>query len=187
MDEDIITTQNNIKAQKEKAGLKWPGDSFVQTDAELNREPLLTWAPTIPKTHPMNYFVPNFGLDHDMIETKKSADLEEKLQKHDWVVPDPKSLPKPPPRDYFVPNFGLDNEIVTSISDLNEAEKTNGKWNLSQYQSFGQVPEGAAPLNISNVQLEEPKKERKMVKDQSKIDAKLKKIQNEETNNKDKK
>jgi len=72
---------------------------------------------------------------------------------------------------------------------LNEAEKTNGKWNLSQYQSFGQVPEGAAQLDLKdklNVQLEEsePKKERKMVKDQTKIDAKLKKIQNEESDNK---
>lgn len=32
----------------------------------LTREPLLTWAPTPPKSHPINYFVPNFGTDHDI-------------------------------------------------------------------------------------------------------------------------
>jgi len=88
-----------------------------------------------------------------------------------------------------VPNFGLDKDIVTSISNLNEAEKTNGKWNLSQYKSFGQAPENAMPINLADqsmVQIaeQEPKKERKMVKDQSKIDSKLKKIQDEETQHK---
>jgi len=133
----------------------------------------------------MNYFIPDFGLDHDMIETKKSYEQQQALKKHDWVIPDPKSLPPPPPRDYFVPNFGLDHDIVTSISDLNEAEKTNGKWNLSQYKSFGQAPESAMPFKMpeseSTLQLSEKTQVRKMVKDQAKIDAKLKKIQAEET------
>jgi len=35
----------------------------------IEREPLLTWAPTPPKTHPMDYFVPNFGIDHDIAAT----------------------------------------------------------------------------------------------------------------------
>jgi len=93
------------------------------------------------------------------------------------VIPDPKSLPPPPPRDYFVPNFGMDHEIKTSISDLNEAEHTNGKWNLSQYKAFGQAPESAMPFNLpeseSTLQLSA---KHMMVKDQSKIDAKLEKI-----------
>jgi len=82
MDEDIISTQKSIKTQKEKFGLKWPGDSFVQTDAEINREPLLTWSATPTKLHPMNYFVPDFGLDHDMIETKLSYEQQEKEKNH---------------------------------------------------------------------------------------------------------
>jgi len=41
----------------------------MNADAEINREPLLTWAPTAPKTHPMDYFVPNFGVDHEIAAT----------------------------------------------------------------------------------------------------------------------
>ena len=36
----------------------------------LDREPLLTWKPTDPASHPVDYFVPNFGVDHDIIATQ---------------------------------------------------------------------------------------------------------------------
>lgn len=205
-DHDISTSQSNENAAETKLGHKWepvvdpetekyivpsPQIEFklLQTDSEISREPLTGWAPTISKPdHPMNYFIPNFGLDHDMVETKKSYELEQDLKKHDWVIPDPKSLPAPHPTDYFVPNFGLDHDIVSSISDLNEAEKTNGKWNLSQYKSFGQAPENAMPFKMpeseSTLQLSEHTAVRKMVKDQSKIDAKLNKIAIEHANRK---
>jgi hypothetical protein len=177
MDEDIITTQANIKAQKEKAGLKWPGDSFVQTNAEMGREPLLTWAPTIADPdHPMNYFVPNFGLDHDILGADANLKLtEERLGHKLHIETDP---PKGPPKDYFVPNFGMDFDIKSSLSNLKEAEGIHGKMSLSQYGAYGTAPEGAMPFNFDHVQLEDnvDKKERKMVKDQTKIDEKLKKI-----------
>lgn len=41
-------------------------DSEVKTDTDAKREPLLTWAPTAPATHPINYFVPDFGVDQDI-------------------------------------------------------------------------------------------------------------------------
>ena len=37
----------------------------------VDREPLLTWAPTPPKGHPIDYFVPNFGIDNDIKATDK--------------------------------------------------------------------------------------------------------------------
>ena len=48
------------------------------TDAiRVEREPLLTWEPSPPKTHPINYFVPNFGADSDINASKKNlADAE---------------------------------------------------------------------------------------------------------------
>jgi len=122
MDEDIITTQSNIKAQK----IKFPGASFVQTDSEINREPLLSYSPTIADPpFKMNYFVPNFGLDHEVLGEKENLKLtEEKLGHRLSIETDP---PKGPPKDYFVPNFGMDHDIASSLSNLKEAEATGGK------------------------------------------------------------
>ena len=33
---------------------------------QLEREPLLTWEPTAPATHPINYPVPDFGVSHEI-------------------------------------------------------------------------------------------------------------------------
>ena len=63
----------------------------------VNREPLLTWKPTDPASHPVDYFVPNFGVDHEIKATQKhTAETEQTLgttwtpTKDDddkWVVP----------------------------------------------------------------------------------------------------
>ena len=52
---------------------------------KIAREPLLTWAPTAPKTHPMNYFVPNFGEDHDIVASKSNEALASAKLKHVWT------------------------------------------------------------------------------------------------------
>ena len=41
----------------------------VAQAVNVKREPLLTWSPKAPKSHPDDYFVPNFGLDHDVLST----------------------------------------------------------------------------------------------------------------------
>merc|ERR1719240_97634 len=95
----------------------------------IEREPLLTWAPT-PKADAfnMNYGVPHFGEDHDVTETKKSAaDAEAKLG-HFWDVLAPS--PDPPKRNYFVPNFGIDADIVDSMKHMKDQEAVHGTWNL---------------------------------------------------------
>ena len=40
----------------------------------LKREPLLTWAPTEPASHPINYFVPEFGADPDIANSLKHSE-----------------------------------------------------------------------------------------------------------------
>ena len=101
---------------------------------EMEREPLLSWAPTKcwpPQSSPCkepkrDYFVPNFGADHDVINSAKSIkDAETKL-KHKWT---PKKNPKPTATDYFVPNFGMDSDIVTTQSNMAKTEATLGAWN----------------------------------------------------------
>ena len=61
------------------------------------------------KGHPVDYKVPNFGVDEDIKATHEHlAHAEEKLE-HKWIV---KDKPKDPPINYFVPNFGPDEDIA---------------------------------------------------------------------------
>ena len=54
------------------------------------REPLLTWSATVPATHPMNYPVADFGVDHDVIASlKHSEEWQPELGADGkYVVPD---------------------------------------------------------------------------------------------------
>jgi len=58
----------------------------------------------------MDYFVPNFGVDHDVKETQKHASAAESKLGHTWsgaASPDH-------PKDYFVPHFGDDTDIKST-------------------------------------------------------------------------
>ena len=82
--------------------------------------------------HPaaVDYKVPNFGEDKDILATRKHiADSEKKL-KHKWVV---KKNDKSTPKDYFVPNLGLDRDIIESGKSIQVTEKRlKKKWNPKQ-------------------------------------------------------
>ena len=94
-----------------------------------------------PDKLPRDYFVPNFGLDHDILDTWAHDKYAKNYCKNGWcgqpwqvaaqqnVQLDEESIPAcnsiecktgsaadgPPdklPRDYFVPNFGLDHDIL---------------------------------------------------------------------------
>ena len=104
---------------------------------DRRREPLLTWSPTPKKSgHPVDYFVPHFGEDHDIIETKKSWATEEKKQGHFWAIAPPAD---DPPRNYFVPHFGTDEDIKSSLKNLNDQEAKHRKWNLPPDEWFAQI------------------------------------------------
>ena len=71
----------------------------------------------------MNYFVPHFGKDHEMLNSMDSIKLAESQLGHFW---NPKDAPAPPPRNYFVPHFGIDSDIRTSLKNLNDNEAKYG-------------------------------------------------------------
>ena len=96
----------------------------------LQREPLLSWAPKAPKSHPVDYFVPNFGIDEDVIDTQNSIKSEERRQGVTWNASLKKDQAKPHPTDYFVPDFGIDDDIEDSLSNLKAAESKYGRWDL---------------------------------------------------------
>jgi hypothetical protein len=99
--------------------------------AEIDREPLLTWKPKVPKSHPVDYFVPNFGQDQEIkASLKHTADAEKRL-KHKWI---PAAKPKPQ-AEYKVPDFGLDRDIQASIKNMNDLEKIHGVWVLPKEEN----------------------------------------------------
>jgi len=65
----------------------------------------------------MNYPVPNFGVDKDILATEKHLkDMEAKLGKWDLK----KKSDKPSyPMNYKVPSFGSDHDISDSLASLN--------------------------------------------------------------------
>ena len=75
----------------------------------------------------MNYFVPNFGQEHEINHNMESLDWAEKSLKHTWVVP-PKSKPKAP--IVYDDSKPLAPEIVTSLHNLKEQENEHGDWEL---------------------------------------------------------
>lgn len=138
MDHDI---QDSIKHlnQNEKRYGQWTlpkDDWYLQTEENVDREPLATWAPTPKKGHKVDYFVPNFGLDEDVITTKtniKNLDvkfpsfvqLDESVEREpllSWAPSDKKGFKK----NYFVPNFGEDENVVSTQQNVNAAEVSTG-------------------------------------------------------------
>merc|ERR1719375_767250 len=102
IDNDIVDSVNNLHAQEAKFGTWHIPMDAVQLDSKIEREPLLSWAPT-PKegAYPKDYFVPHFGEDHDIASTKSHEAKAAASLGHVWT----------PPRDYFVPHFGEDTDI----------------------------------------------------------------------------
>jgi hypothetical protein len=52
--------------------------NLKKAEEELNHKMVIKK----PKTHPMNYKVPNFGKDSDIIETQKSIKVAERENHH---------------------------------------------------------------------------------------------------------
>ena len=127
-DHEIEASQGHEKAAEGSLNHKWvlkkdEDDKFIlpekeiefkllQTGEQTEREPLLTWKPTPPKTHPINYFVPNFGTDEDIAASQLHEQDAEKSLNHPWVLrkdDDDKFIL--PPRDIEFKLLQTDAEI----------------------------------------------------------------------------
>jgi len=93
--------------------------------------------------YPINYFVPNFGVDREIKWSNDNlAEAEKKVGKKMTA-----SFKKPPshPMDYKVPDFGQDSDIRVSLGNLNDAERAlNHKWVLP---TKAQIKAGEYPMN----------------------------------------
>jgi hypothetical protein len=102
------------------------------------------------KTHPMNYFVPNFGKDHLIRDTDNSVDWAENYLNHTWVPKIKKDQPESHPVDYFVPNFGMDSDIKVAQANIATQEKKHGAWTpVMDDNGVWEVPEAIANKSYS--------------------------------------
>ena len=127
----IVPEAFNNKSYNYKAvQLESSEESESDEDVQLDREPLLTWKPKARKNaYPMDYKVPNFGQDPDIIATQKSLATAEKRLKRKWKVDPNFKKAKGHPVDYKVPNFGQDQDIKDTLSIVKKMEQKYGAWN----------------------------------------------------------
>ena len=108
--------EDEKKEQEEKKEEEKKDDAKVQLDSES--DPICHSAgcsqylfpkPDAKKLYPMDYFVPQFGVDPDVISTFNSLDVAQEQRDHIWhYVPETK--PKPEPTQYN-DNMDLDADI----------------------------------------------------------------------------
>jgi hypothetical protein len=140
LDHDVIVTENNKVNAEASLGKTMEVPSLIQ----IQSDPICSSAGCTqyehPKTkgYPMDYFVPNFGKDHDIGTTDTSLSIAEKQLGHKLTI---NALPKSDAKDYFVPNFGVDKDIADTSASLDQSESTlghtwtptqdaNGYWNV---------------------------------------------------------
>jgi len=159
IDTDIKQTQRSLQSTEKKLG-KWnpkqdadgayvvPTTVALQTESQVSLEsdPICSSAGCTqyehPKleTHPMDYFVPNFGPDHEAVrDADSSLAIAEKQLNHKLVIPEKVEHDK----DYFVPHFGVDADILASQASETQASDTlNHSWTPTQDKNgFWNVPQ----------------------------------------------
>ena len=90
---------------------------------------------------PVNYSVPNFGKDHEIVSTQDAISKTEELmgKKINASFDEPKA----PPRGYVVPNFGKDVDMINAESAIASSEATLGTtWTpVADANGYFNVPE----------------------------------------------
>jgi len=83
--------------------------------------------PSKDRGYKINYPVPNFGADLDIIDSRASLKQAEEMQQHELDLPNKKwRKPKVVQWSYDDP---LDEDAISTLSNLDEAEKQLGhKW-----------------------------------------------------------
>jgi hypothetical protein len=105
--------------------MKYTKKNIADAESALHHE-LNTDTPDPPKR---NYFVPHFGEDTDIMETKESIKTAEKSEGHTWTwkkqhLLDHLKNPVPPG---LVPSKSrLDDDMISSLQHADDAEASTG-------------------------------------------------------------
>lgn len=110
LDEDVVSTADHLTKAQDKIGHNWviedvqlpdedPVSLFVQTAVES--DPICSSAgcnqymhKKAPLGYPINYPVPNFGVDADVVATARSIEIGEEAHAHKLIMATPESRAK---------------------------------------------------------------------------------------------
>jgi hypothetical protein len=132
LSEDMRTSLNNTVNAADMVG----GPNFKWDLVQLQDDPICSSAgctqykqPEGPKPPPRDYFVPNFGMDHDIKSTFTDLKVAEAMWNHAWAFKTPESWEKYRVRakdvDYnFDPELSEDMRV--SLHNAKVAEETVG-------------------------------------------------------------
>merc|ERR1711981_1261218 len=140
LDADVRTTQKNLADSESNLGHKWVIDDLqIDADADANSDPICSSAGCSQYKHKkkargydINYPVPNFGVDTDILANHHSLDLAEKQLSHKLIMGTEASKAKwhnvAKDTDYnFAPK--LDGDVRITQKNLGDAETNlNHKW-----------------------------------------------------------
>ena len=102
--------------------------------------PLLVHQKPAYSDYDVDYFVPDFGMAHEMRYTQDSIKQAEQQFGHE-IKADWKDTAAPGnPRDYFVPHFGVDEDIKNTKSDIELAESQIGHKMVADFSLKDGVP-----------------------------------------------
>ena len=112
--------------------------NFVQTELSMESDPICNSAGCTQYKHPdlqdknkwpINYAVPNFGMDRHIIDSLADTKVAEQIVGHTWTWKEKK---KPKAVKYPGEERGLDSDMVASLDNLSAVEKKHGTWDLVQ-------------------------------------------------------
>ena len=173
VDQDIIDTQRHLKDALKLAGKKsWNGYGWDKLNVQLEREPLLSYGkvetaqPHPGIKYPINYPVPDFGVDTDILDSQQNLHNVEINLGHDLNLKAGGSLNTGTdnfdnhPMNYKVPNFGVDQDIIDTQRHLKDALKLAGKksWNGYGWDKLNVQLEREPLLSYGTVLTAAPKK-----------------------------
>lgn len=158
-DKDIIDAQSHIAQQESKHGTwtpvqdsngAWTLPSAHAQLLQLQDDPICNSSgctqykhPKQKDDHPMDYYVADFGKDHDLSHNDASLNTAETMLGHKWKWTKATDDVK---KDYFVPNFGMDKDIADSLKNLKGAVNTHGSWDLPKDDWYVQTDEKSDPI-----------------------------------------
>lgn len=88
--------------------------------------------------YPVDYFVPNFGQDHDISNSIHAEKITAERLGHNWTW-EKKEAVKTPDYKTGVP---LDESIQASLKNLNQMEKKYGNWVYDDQVDYDAVQTG---------------------------------------------
>jgi len=126
LDHDMKVTANNLNNAEATLG--------TTMDVQTQSDPICSSAgcdqykwPEAPKSHPVDYPVPNFGaVDSDIATGFNSLEQAEKINKHKWNFTFYDTPINPAKKTLYNFNMKLADDVIASKNSLNQAEEQLG-------------------------------------------------------------